>query len=468
MNRDHTLALFAKGRKHWNAWADQMLADKEKLIAAGSWEDGNQLKPTGSPTRLWEERAAADFDRHRFDADVDFQDFRFPGTAKFEGATFSRRAFFNRAEFVGIARFNQATFLQGCDFTSAKFPGLATFTDTTFHSRAIFLSNQFHQGVHFDQATFEDAFHFNQSQCRSFSFEGASVARIARLSKTKIDGKADFRRATFSEHFVLSECVFCDDATLDHANFRDAAYIVDSSFKKNAQFKAVSGKCLFLTHVDFAQLPDFSAAHFDEAPQFTGVSLEPSRFAKDPNQFPERWRALRRLATQDRDHELELRFFEGEIRARRGSIDKCTHLRFWAGWAYQLLSGFGQSMTRPLIGLTASIVFFAALYLCASDGAQSALTTSTCIPGSAETLVAAATLSLHRAFPFAGIGSSGKAEHIYACLYGLRTRDQSEHSLGTGPVIPDSVAIAAAAQFFISALLIFLFVLAIRNHFRIR
>ena len=470
MNRDDTLALFASGPRHWNAWADQMLAHKEKLIEAGTWEEGNQLKPAGSPTALWEESATADFAGHRFDTDVDLKRFRFPGPATFEGATFFGRASFAGAEFIGRTDFRKATFERISDFTSAKFRRLAIFVETTFRNEAIFLSNQFDSDVRFDRATFEDELSFNQSRCASWcSFEGASVASRAMFMKTKIHRRADIRQANFSGYFIVDDCVFSGDVGFDHANFLDGAYITGSSFKKNAYFKAVSGKGLFLTNVDFARLPDFAAAHFDEAPQLSGVDLAPSRFAKDPTTSPERWRALRRLAIHDRDHELELRCFEGEIRARRGTVDNWTHLRFWAGYAYQLLSGFGQSMTRPLIGLGASILVFAGLYLATSyHASQSEVMPPACIPSSAEAFASAATLSIHRALPFAGIGSSGKADQIYACLYGLRTNTQSDHALVTGPVIPNTVVIAGTLQFFISALLMFLFVLAIRNHFRIR
>ena len=104
----------------------------------------------------------------------------------------------------------------------------------------------------------------------------------------------------------------------------------------------------------FGTVPDFTEAHFEEAPKFDNVELKPVRLQnleaiEAETSYPSRWRALRRLAIQAHDYERELQFFKGEIIARRGAEDKLTHARFWFGWLYQLLSDFGRSMGRPFV-----------------------------------------------------------------------------------------------------------------------
>ncbi len=234
---------------------------------------------------------------------------------------------------------------------------------------------------------------------------------------------------------------------------------------------AVSGRGLFVASVDFGELPNLLAAHFDEAPLFEDVDLAPERFAKGRNEAmdkaaPELWRALRRLASQGHDHERELQCFKGEITARRGTVDTWRSVGFWAGWSYQVLSDFGQSMGRPLALLLASTFLFAGFYLPAGRPAsQESGIAITCVSDSR--VVAAARLSVHRAMPFAGMGSSGEIDEIFACLYGLPAK-APEAGLAPQPVVRGCVWLAGVAQFLVSAVLIFLFVLAVRNRFRIR
>ena len=474
MNRDETLALFARGYRHWNAWADAMLAEKEQLIEAGHWEEGYHIK-SRQPMRSWEERATADFSGHRFGDDTDFFGFRFAGPANFEGAIFSGHARFHAADFVGIARFSYAEFDRGSNFDGVEFPESAEFSRTTFRGSAAFAGTKFQKGAHFDHAVFEEDFQFNQGLCKGIlSLQGATVSGRAVLLKTEVDCRAEFQQATFSGQLFVHRTVFLDNASFDHSNFEGPAYISESSFNKEARMLGVRGKGLVLSKVEFGEPPVFSAAHFDEPPLFDRVDLAPERFVSGQGDgeevaFPERWRALRRLAAHAHDHERELLFFKGEIVSRRGTEDTWKHFRFWAGWIYQVLSDFGLSMTRPLIWLFATLVLFAGFYLHTSSTALAKPgVVAPCPPDSRETLVAALSLSIHSAVPFAGMGSSGKAEEIYACLYGLRARGLPTHGIAPQPIIPAYVSFAGVGQFIVSTVLIFLLVLAIRNQFRIR
>ena len=80
---------------------------------------------------------------------------------------------------------------------------------------------------------------------------------------------------------------------------------------------------------------------------------------------------------------------------------------------------------------------------------------------------------LRKGLLFFGQGSGGKLKQIYGCLYGIYTDtgvavaiDRLPDSFS--PVIPDGVALFGLGQNLFSAVLIFLFLLAVRNHFRIR
>ena len=203
---------------------------------------------------------------------------------------------------------------------------------------------------------------------------------------------------------------------------------------------------------EFLEVPDFQQATFVEAPRLDNAQIGPQLshrdklkvfFTKGDLEKKGRWRALKRLAEQGKDHVSERRFFKEEVLARRGITDKWCHAPFWFGTFYQLLSNFGLSLSRPLIAW--SIVLLGFAYAYGSDGHwQTALL-----------------LSLHKSLP-ALSSFSGGLQGLYARLYGVASCEPFQ------PVVPDSVIVLGIIQTLFSVVLIFLFLLAVRNHFRIR
>ena len=298
-------------------------------------------------------------------------------------------------------------------------------------------------------------------------------------SKTRrFSGEFHFIAVTISRFAGISGSVFSTHALFSQSSFEAPLHIVDTEFRKDANFKAVHGKGLFLRDVSFARLPSFVGADFEAAPEFNIVELDPGRLNKlathPPGSYnPADWRALRRLAAQGHDHECEIQFLTGEIIARRGTMDTWSRPRFWAGMLYEFLSDFGRSVVLPVLWLAVSIWVFAGIY--ASHNPELAQVPYgqevPCTSGPGSTQTAAWVLSVHNAFPFAGIGSSGNLERAYACLYGMHSQNPSEQEpmlSASSPNIPASVAFLGAIQFLLSAVLIFLLVLAMRNWFRIR
>ncbi len=158
-----------------------------------------------------------------------------------------------------------------------------------------------------------------------------------------------------------------------------------------------------------------------------------------------RWRALKRLATQAHDYERERYFFAEEVRAARNVRDHpfgANYERYWSGLLYEFFSDFGRSMWRPVVGWGASIGVFAALYRLfrtMDDG----------------TWASAFFIALRKGAIFAGRADGDKLSEHYANLF-------------CDTPIPDWVAYAGMAQTVISAVFIFLLLLAVRNHFRIK
>ena len=445
MNQKESWELFQQGENAWNTWANDLLKEKNALKLADIWMGGDKSE-WNDETSSWHKKAKADFSNHSFESDVDFSKFHFPGEVSFRSANFQKYANFESAVFIYDVNFRGVIFSKVCKFGNSTFTKMADFCEAEFGGDA-----------HFKSAEFEE----------SASFQGATFSRLASFTHTKFKNGASYINAIFLGLTVFHDSEFEGAAMFLQCSFKRGVSFGGSSFKKIAMFKAVSGEGFFsVSNVKFSSLPDFTEAHFEEAPLFDDVELKPERFEKSQAHetklnLPSHWRALKRLAIQAHDHERELQFFKGEIIARRGTEDNWTYARFWFGWLYQILSDFGRSMGRPLFWLGISLMLFAAIYACQSpaDWYQPLIKPVTCADGSSASRIVALGVSVINAFPFPAISSSDLLNQFYACLYGIQEG---------APVIPYVVIFASVIQFFVSAVLLFLFLLAVRNHFRIK
>ena len=128
-------------------------------------------------------------------------------------------------------------------------------------------------------------------------------------------------------------------------------------------------------------------------------------------------------------------------------------------------------MVRPLLWWMASNAVCTWLYL--QEHLARATSSGSCLVGPSEPWVAALGLSLRKGLLFIGLDSTDKLNQIYACLYDVFTEPGTKIepgglTAGFIPVIPDSIAFLSIVQLLLSAVLIFLFLLAVRNHFRIK
>ena len=467
MNQKQSLELLEQGKDAWNKWATKILAEKNALVSAYKCTGGD-LSQWEDKYTSWYKNANVDFSNHSFTSNVDFRDFQFPSDVSFDSAIFHGSVHFENAEFHDGAGFRRVTFSEYCSFGNSTFTKKANFSEARFKHYADFGHVTFLSDAKFDSTKFGNnvSIHFVAFEGK-VSFQRATFSDRAVFWGVEFKSQVDFMEATFFRFANFNKVKFEGDAEFLQCSFKSAVYFGDSSFKKFASFKAIRGKSIFTLHnVKFSNVPDFTEAHFKEAPQFDDVELKPEGFENSqaheskPN-LPSLWRALRRLAIQAHDYERELQFFKGEIIARRGTEDKRTHARYWFGLLYQILSDFGRSMGRPLLCLGFSLLLFAAIYAYQSpaDWYQLFIEPASCIDGPGDSRIVALGVSVINAFPFAAISSSDLLNQFYACLYGIQE---------SAPVIPYVVTFVSVIQFFVSAVLLFLFLLAVRNHFRIK
>ena len=96
-----------------------------------------------------------------------------------------------------------------------------------------------------------------------------------------------------------------------------------------------------------------------------------------------------------------------------------------------------------------------------------------CVAADDDPLWAAFGLSLRNGLLFPAFASTAKQNQIYRCLYGVEGRE-GEDALAAKlrarllPKVPNGIAFLGLVQNLFSAVLIFLLLLAVRNHFRIK
>ena len=219
-----------------------------------------------------------------------------------------------------------------------------------------------------------------------------------------------------------------------------------------------------------------------------------------------KFRKLKKMAIQAHYSKGELEFHAQELRAERFTffmgwpIPKLLSFSFWFSLAYGTFSGFGHSVFRPLLTWSLLLALFSGLYLlehpqlkqilksAQSPGTFSyvqdqALTTydawaagHNCVPPisdqSQSTINALKKtnapyesfyLSLKNALVFIDWDRSEAARRTFGCLYGFE-KDGSNFV----PIVPLAVSILNIVQNILSAILIFLFGLALRNMLKLK
>jgi Pentapeptide repeats (9 copies) len=509
MTRDETIALFLEceekrkealdagkskqeaheaAKAHWNSWAEKMLAERKALEEGGTWKSRrNPLEPEkgeNSETQAWLDKAFSDFSRCLFlvrgaegtketpgeqepdrggtpvksislERDViDFDGFIFPSNAWFESATFSGDARFKSATFSGNARFESATFSNTALFGRATFSVYASFGRATFSDTALFDSATFSVYASFGRATFSGTASFDNA-----TFSGGALFYRATFSDTALfehatfSDTASFENATFSGGASFYRATFSDTTLFDSATFQNSTSLRAAKFRQDAKFTGIKVDRAFdMTEAAFSSVPAFNQGDFKQAPDLDAVRFPlPGFWRGGKAELIAKYRAIRRMAIQGADYEREQMAFKGELRSRRWIVDKWHDSAFWFGVIYDALSDFGRSMMRPFYLWFLSVIAFVALYFW-NAGLPASEWASTCT-GNIPKVLKAINLSLANALPVIGSNRSDAAKEFYGCI----SIDQPAWS-----------QIIQNGQALWSAVLIFLFLLALRNQFKIK
>ena len=531
MNKDETWALFKLGKDAWNDWAEDMHSKRKALEKAGNWAVDSWGDVQNDATKNWLEEAKADFSDRAFTPEdfpngVDFSGFIFPAAARFSRVSFGGDAWFTAAKFGGDAWFGEASFGGPAWFTAAKFGGDAWFGEASFGGPAEFMEASFGQDAWFTAAEFGgDVWFGGASFVGTAWFGQASFGGDVGFTAVKFGGDVWFGEASFGGTAWFGEASFGGDAGFTAVKFGGDALFFQASFEsytsfERAQFDGPSNfgaieikSSLTLKDATFKQVPDFIQANFAQAPRLDDLSIEPQslqrllwlvgdhlwkrrelgnqrlvlaaawrvirRSTQNLRPFSReiereaKWRSVKKLANEAHDHSREQEFFAEELKTRRNVSGVREAIIWFASILYQGLSNFGRSLLLPFIWLAVTVVAFEDIYL---DSHRSYVTdekvaVQACVVGSehSDAESAAFALSLRNTLSFAGLGGPEKLNQVYRCLYGVEgTTSAAFPESRMPPHIPDNVAIWSFIQTVFSAALIFLLLLALRNHFRIK
>lgn len=276
------LALAAQGKEAWNAWRrDPANADIHVNFAGVDFSDSplDEIDFSG-----FEFGDGADFSGCKWRGvnwdEVHALDAFHPGRASFGGATFG-----------DLARFDGATFGGGASFTGATFGGGADFKNVVFKGRTVFAGKSIVQwSKDFDRRSDHD------------NDEKEKTAR-AILKKRHEDSWAINRSGP--DRFL--------GISFSGASFHGAAIFSDRSFEQVADF----------TNTSFYRPPDFDGATNVQRIDFTGAKITFVRPGHphwtSQSSVAIRLRALRRLAEDTKNHDLERDLYIEERKAERGA-----------------------------------------------------------------------------------------------------------------------------------------------------
>jgi uncharacterized protein YjbI with pentapeptide repeats len=365
--------------------------------------------------------------------DIDLNSRDFACMANFDGCTFNR------------VELSASTFQKGAIFKRASFNKPAELRPKMRAGSVLdFAEAEFLDVVRIDAArlspgtmTFERSIFRKKVKIYSADDEGGALNFTA----------AKFHGSLETENAHLGRTIF-DDAQFHHlAKFRGLVLYRGASFKK-AKFLGPAN----FENVEFKGSSSFIECTFCIAPNFHDAKLHQGTLFSPPSEYPRlfpdimsedasnAYRTLKLAMNEQHALSEELGFFLLEMRA------SAYHQKPWVKplyWLYDTISLYGMSVKRPLACFFGSIVLFGLLYSCIAGRGWGAW--------EPELL----SLTLFSAMPFA-------AALRWDQVSGATDRDLFPSDLLF------LVQFLIAAQGVISAALLFLVLLGIRNMFKIK
>ncbi len=422
----------------------------------------------------------------------------FKSDAMFSKAVFELDAWFNNATFKGDVVFSNAVFMHDASFHDASFNKTAIFSQCDFEGDAIFCDASFMRDTDFNKAIFKGDWNRGKVDFRDVFFHGD-----AHFDESIFECDARFQEAIFEGNAMFDQATFAVDAWFDKAKFENRSLFIAVKFHGKVHFE----------NAKFNNVGHFESATFDSVtskiPSFRGCLIDGTRleFSDDTHftnqDFSEdaikNISFLKRLADEHGQTDQALNFNAMELRAKRqyelsllkpeshqdaeflsGLLSWRYWIRFSAlfkekfwfcvfTWLYEITSDFGRSFLRPLASII--VINLLTFAICLSFAVQY-------VPKlEVESELNSFISRLDKPKFVGNISISGWRAATEYSLYRtgnfLDFSDADKHTevinqrLFNSDIEPTGMRIYGFLKGLISAFLLFLFALGLRNKYRI-
>jgi hypothetical protein len=276
-----------------------------------------------------------------FQDEADFSSSTFAKNVNFELASVGKNISFKKCIFKGKLSLSEAKFFGQTNFTNVKCENDAKFHKSFFHDFADFNNTNFGDYVGFKSCEFLQRANFRKCKFVGFSdYQSSIFHNRAQFEQSEFQSSAVFKNTKFKEVATFGNTTFYESVDMSYCHFESISYFQNAKF--NGLTKFVSCNFSFLP-------PDFRGATLHEATEWH-ESNWPSTW-KNRRQSQQQVYAYERLKQEMerlKKHEDEQFFYTEELRTRRAIVSP-TNGYWWLNFLYEKLSGYGQSVSRPLL-----------------------------------------------------------------------------------------------------------------------
>ncbi|CAN0499280.1 unnamed protein product, partial [Discosporangium mesarthrocarpum] len=211
--------------------------------------------------------------------------------------------------------------------------------------------------TYFDEAKFDGG----NALFSRVNFSGGD----ANFKRTRFDGGSaafDYVKFSGGDAYFVDAHFTGGGASFFNAQFDNVSSFFEAKFRKYSYFTGAAFKGpISLIDSHFAVVPDFRQTAFTM--HFTCDGIKVAYIVDEEREWglfrkaysstdADKFRRLKELAVQARDHEREQDFFAKELKAKR--FYETTGLSLIPSYLYEWTSDFGRSLWRPILclGLT--------------------------------------------------------------------------------------------------------------------
>lgn len=402
------------------------------------------------------------FQNSVFESHVSFDNANLKDSPIFMYAEFGNSASFRDVHFGSNTNFSQCTFGSMADFCKAKFAFGASFKHTVFGSMAKFSYVAFDGSVGFDHAKFGSQVEFDYSKFSGFSS----------FKECTLDHPILFQHVLFEHNVDFFETKFQGQALFYQVNFSKLAQFTNCEFGKNSYFSGKYGDGVVFNGSTFTGIPYIGLLSEDDKVlfQLTGTKFHNS---EGNNGVVNRLQKLKSIAdstnslSESRDLFILLRTAEIRVLGKvcnnsnmcEWILSKSRYILKKSLWFfYGLFGDYGRSAARPVIWLLLLNIGFYTLYRFLYEEPLFYLRK-----------IAIRDYTLANSLPFGRLLNPAFDGAIQILFHTQRigTNHLGEQIVSNHTLIPLSFQLLGIIHNAVSAVLIFLALLAVRNFFKI-